>query len=40
MQIHLVNSLESRLMMPFTSKLEPNIVKEDTARKEVILRKA
>ena len=36
MRIHLVNCFESRLMMPFTSKLEPNIVKEDIARTEVI----
>ena len=32
----LVNCFESRLMMPFTGKLEPNIVIEDIARTEVI----
>ena len=31
-----LNCFESRLMMPFTDKLEPNIVKEDIARTEVI----
>ena len=35
-RIHLVNCFESRLMMPFTGKLEPNIVKDDIARAEVI----
>ena len=36
MRIHLVKCFESRLMMPFTGKLEPNIMMEDIVRKEVI----
>ena len=36
MRIHLVNCFESRLIMLFTGKLEPNVMKEAIARKEVI----
>ena len=36
MRIHLVKCFERQLMMTLTGKLEPNIVKEDIARKDVI----